>query len=126
MAAPEAVQFLITDHGDKGSGYREDFAQDKPYRSLLQRNGKTLDELLEMFDWKDDDNTWAAEYDKKQDQELKKLVVYRRRVCFDIGGWRELKEDFGRGDVACLGDLRTPFVTSRTPLRAMKDEFEDQ
>lgn len=123
MAAPEAVQFLIDDHGDKGSGYREDFAQDKPYRSLLQRNGKTLEELLKLFEWAEDDATWVAEYDKKKGQQMEKLVRFRRRVCFDIGGWRELREDFTRGDVDCIRDMRTPFVTSRTPLRAMKDEF---
>lgn len=122
MAAVEAVQFLIDDHGEKGTGYRGDFAQDKPYRSILQRNGKTLEDLLELFDWKPDDDAWVAEYDNKPN-EIEKLVRYRRRVCFAVGGWREVLEDFGRGDVACLGNLRTPFVTSRTPLKVMKDEF---
>ena len=67
MGAKEAVQFLIDDHGDKNpmSGFRKDFAEDKPYKSLLQRQGKTLEEVLEIFDWKPDDNEWNAEYKKK-------------------------------------------------------------
>lgn len=122
MAAPEAVEFLIEDHGDIGKGFRGDFAADKPYRSLLQRHYKTLEEMLEMFDWKKDDAEWVAEYDKRKN-DVKNLVKFRRRVEFCACGWRELKEDFGRNDVSCLRDLRLPLVTSRTPLKAMKDEF---
>lgn len=123
MAALEAVEFLINDYGDVGSGFREDFAQDKPYMSILQRHGITLDEFLKMFDWKADDASWVAEYDKK-DNDMKEIVKYRRRINFSICGWREAKEDFGRSDVSCLRDLRLPMVTSRTPLRAMRMEFD--
>ena len=124
MAAPEAVEFLIKDHGDKEppSGYRKYFAEDRPYMSLLQRNGISLDDLLEMFGWKDDNDAWVKEYDNKPNN-VKELVKLRRRIDFAVCGWRELKEDFGRNDVSCLRDIRLPFVTSRTPLRAMKDEF---
>lgn len=124
MAAPEAVEFLIKDHGDKEppSGYRKHFAEDRPYMSLLQRNGISLDDLLEMFGWKDDNDAWVKEYDNKPNN-VKELVKLRRRIDFAVCGWRELKEDFGRNDVSCLRDIRLPFVTSRTPLRAMKDEF---
>lgn len=124
MGAKEAVEFLIEDHGDIGKGFREDFAKDKPYKSILQRNGKTLDEVLELFDWKDDCDKWVQEYNKKM-PEMEKLVRYRRCVSFCIGGWREFNEDFGRGDVSCLRDLRTPLVTSRSPLKATKDEFDE-
>ena len=123
MGAKEAVDFLIEDHGDVGKGFREDFAQDKPYKSILQRNGKTLDEVLKLFDWKDDCDKWVQEYNKpKQDMEL---IRYRRMVSFCIGGWREFNDDFGRGDVSCLIDIRTPLVTSRSPLKAAKDEFDE-
>lgn len=124
MGAKEAVDFLIEDHGDVGKGFREDFAQDKPYKSILQRSGKTLDEILELFDWKDDCDKWVQEYGK-QKPDMEKLIRYRRRVCFCIGGWREFNEDFGRGDVSCLRDIRTPLVTSRSPLKAAKDEFDE-
>lgn len=124
MGAKEAVDFLIEDHGDVGKGFREDFAQDKPYKSILQRSGKTLDEILELFDWKDDCDKWVQEYGK-QKKDMEKLIRYRRRVCFCIGGWREFNEDFGRGDVSCLRDIRTPLVTSRSPLKAAKDEFDE-
>lgn len=122
MGAVEAVSLLIEDHGDKGSGFRQEFADDKPYRSLLQRQGKTLEELLQLFDWQEDDAIWSSEYDKKP-SDIDKLIKFRRRVCFDVTGWRDLYEDFGRGDVACLGDIRTPLVTSRSPLKAMMDDF---
>ena len=124
MGAKEAVDFLIDDHGDVGKGFREDFAQDKPYKSILQRSGKTLDEILKLFDWKDDCDKWVQEYGK-QKPDMEKLIRYRRRVCFCIGGWREFNEDFGRGDVSCLRDIRTPLVTSRSPLKAAKDEFDE-
>lgn len=126
MGAIEAVKFIQDDHGDKvpPGGFRKTFAEDKPYKSLLQRNGKTLEDILQMFKWTEDDAAWCAEYDKKNnDQE--KLIRYRRRVYFDVCGWRDIKEDFGRGDVSCLRDIRTPLVTSRSPLKAMKDEFEE-
>ena len=37
--ATEAVDFLIKDHGDKNppGGFRQDFAEDAPYRSILRR-----------------------------------------------------------------------------------------
>lgn len=123
MAAPEAVQLLIDDHGDIGTGARGDFAKDEPLKSILQRRKKTLDEMLQIFDWKEDDAEWTAEYDKPEN-DVSKLVRFRRRVCFSVCGWREFLEDYGRGDVACLGDLRMPFVASRTPLKMMKDEFD--
>ena len=124
MGAKEAVEFLIEDHGDIGKGFREDFAQDKPYKSILQRNGKTLDEVLKLFDWKDDCDKGVQEYNKKKN-DMEKLIRYRRMVSFCIGGWREFNEDFGRGDVSCLMDMRTPLVTSRSPLKAAKDEFDE-
>lgn len=126
--ATEAVDFLIKDHGDKDppGGFRQDFAEDTPYRSILQRNDKQLDELLDMFDWKDDDAEWTEEYNKKEGGNTEKMIRSRRRICFLIGCWREFNEDFGRGDVSCLRDIRTPLVTSRSPLKAMKDEFEDK
>ena len=126
MAASEAVQFIISDHGDKSpsGGFRKDFAEDKPYRSILQRNDKMLSEVLDLFDWNEDSDKWVAEYKKSKGQDITNLVRYRRRVCFCIGGWREFNEDFGRGDVSCLRDIRTPLVTSRSPLKSMKDEFD--
>jgi hypothetical protein len=125
MGAKEAVDFLIKDHGDVGKGFREVFAQDKPYKSILQRNKKTLDEVLKLFDWKDDCDKWVQEYNKSKKQDMEKLIRYRRMVSFCIGGWREFNEDFGRGDVSCLIDIRTPLVTSRSPLKAAKDEFDE-
>ena len=125
MGAVEAVEFLKKDHGDVGTGFRQEFAEDKPYRSLLQRNDKMLSEMLEMFDWNKDDAAWCEEYDKKKDQDMQKLIRLRRRVYFELSGWREMKEDFGRGDVSCLRDIRVPLVTSRSPLLAMKDEFNE-
>lgn len=119
MSAPEAVQMLIDDH----EAFKEDFAKDAPCKSLLQRQGMTLDSMLDMFNWQSDDDAWVAEYDKGGDAEIEKLIRYRRRVYFDVGGWRDINEDFGRGDVSCLRDIRVPFVTSRSPLQAMKDEF---
>lgn len=125
MAALEALKFLIEDHGDINplSGFRKTFAEDDPYMSLLQRSGKTLDEVLGLFEWDSDDTAWRKEY-AKENNDCDKLVKFRRCVYFDICGWRELNEDFGRGDVSCLRDIRTPLVTSRTPLKAAKDEFK--
>ena len=123
MAASEAVEFIINDHGDVGKGFRDDFANDKPYKSLLQRQNKSFNEALDIFKWDGDDAKFTAEYDKKT-PEFDKLVRYRRCVSFCVGGWREINEDFGRGDVSCLRDIRTPLVTSRTPLKSAKDDFD--
>ena len=124
MAAIEAVDFMMKDHGDIGEGFREDFAKDKPYKSILQRQGKELDDVLKLFDWNEDGALWTAEYAKPANsQDKMNLIKYRRRVAFCVGGWREFNEDFKRGDVSCLRDIRTPLVTSRTPLKSAKDEF---
>ena len=124
MAAIEAVNFIMDDHGrDPGQGFRGEFARDDPYRSLLQRQDKTLEEVLDIFEWKSDDARWLAENERPKNDTWK-LMRYKRRVSFCITGWRDLKEDFGRGDVSCLRDIRTPLVTSRTPLKAAYDEFD--
>ena len=125
MGAVEAVKFLKKDHGDvvEPSGFRKIFAEDQPYKSILQRNGATLEDMRRLFDWHPDDDAWRAEYDNDMSNQ-EALIKFRRRVCFAACGWREVNEDFGRGDVSCLRDIRTPLVTSRTPLRAMEDEFE--
>ncbi len=126
MAAQDAVDLLIKDIGDKNpqEGFRADFAKDLPIRSFLQRQDKTLDEVLKLFDWKPDNDKWTAEY-QKRNKNMAKLIKYRRRVCFCVGGWRELNEDFGRGDVSCLRDIRTPLVTARSRMKAAKEEFDD-
>ena len=124
MAAKDAIEFLQNDHGDIGSGFRQTFADDKPYKSLLQRTGKSLDEVLELFDWKEDNDKWTEEYNKKEN-DIVKLMRLRRCVAFCVCGWREMNEDFGRGDVSCLRDIRTPLVTSRSPMKAAKDEFDE-
>ena len=123
MAAIEAVEFIRKDHGeDPGQGFRKDFWMDLPYRSILQRQEKTLPEVLDIFDWHPDDSEWVAEYSKPE-PENRKLIRFKRRVYWDITGWREFNEDFGRGDVSCLRDIRTPLVTSRTPMMEARDEF---
>lgn len=126
MAAVEAVNLLIEDHGDKSpaSGFRKEFAEDVPYRSFPQRRNKSLDELLKVFGWDEDDASWMSENSNKA-KDSERLARFRKRVEFCICGWRELNEDFGRGDVSCLRDIRTPLVTSRSPLRAMRDEFSE-
>lgn len=123
MSAKEAVDFIKKDHGDVGDGFRGDFAADKPYRSILQRNGKTLEDVLGLFDWKEDDARWTDEYTGARN--ITRMIRYRRRIAYCIGGWREFNEDFGRGDVSCIREMRTPLVTSRSPLMAAKDEFDE-
>lgn len=128
MAAKDAIDFLIDDQGDyvkkkAESGFMKEFADGKPVRSLLQRGGKTLEEALNLFDWKDDDQLWRNEYTKTEGADNDKLAEYRRRVYFCVGGWRDLSDDFGRGDVSCLRDIRTPLATSRTQLREARDGF---
>lgn len=132
MPAKDAVEFMIRDHGDIGSGFRGDFAKDKPIRSILQRyisddgseNGITLEDALDLFDWKEDDAAWLSEYGKKGGGDSDKMIRFRRRLCYCLCGWREFNEDFGRGDVSCLRDIRTPLVTSRSPLRQTREEFD--
>ena len=128
--AEKMVDFLLENQGDcvkdSPTGYRKDFADDKPLRSILQRSGKSLEDILDMLDWKEDNDSWLDEYKKKPGPDITKSVIYRRRMFFLIGCWREFNEDFGRGDVSCLRDLRTPLVTSRTPLKTMRDEFNEK
>lgn len=123
MPASKAVEMLIKDAGSKGEGFRGEFAKDEPIRSILQRQGKSIEKMLEIFDWKEDDAAWVSEYGTDNGGDNQRLVKYRRRMFFDVGGWRDVYEDFARGDVSCLRDIRTPLVTAQSPLREMKEEF---
>lgn len=131
MNAKDAVQFMSEYQGDGfSSGFMGDFAENRPLRSVLQKKDVDLDKALEYFDWKNDCDEWVKEYKKGnnsngEEQDIAKLLLYRRRVCFSVCAWREFNEDFGRCDVSCMRDIRTPFVTSLTPLKSMKDEFDD-
>lgn len=128
MSAKSAVEFLIEDHGDKdaSNGARNDFANDKPYLSILQRNEVSLEDLLKKFDWTEDEQTFLSLYSANDERKsLNKLIKSRNRVNFMVCATREFNEDFGREDVSCLKDLRMPFLTSRTPLKSMRDEFSD-
>lgn len=127
MGAEEAVEFLQNDHGDIGKGFREDFAKDLPIRSILQRNFKTVQDMLRMFSWDREDAKWQNEYELgfQGKDNIEQLIRLKRKIAFSVGGWREVKEDFERGDVSCMRDIRVPFVTSRSPLKAMKDEFNE-
>lgn len=124
MAAVEAVDFMISDHGDKSppSGFRRDFAEDKPIKSILQRNNISIPDLLKVFDFRPDDAEFEREY-AQEDRDDDKLIKYRKRSSFTIGLWREVKDDLEQYDVSCLRAIRTPYVTSRTPLRVLKDEI---
>lgn len=130
MTAKEFVELLISDHGDVGkqgapeSGFRKEFADDSPYKSFLQRQDIALDKILDELGWGSEDAAWTAEYQRKAN-DIEKLIRYKREIAFKVGCWREFNEDFGRGDVSCLREIRTPLVTSRTPLKAMKDEFDE-
>lgn len=130
MTAKEFAELLIKDHGDVDGqhrpvdGFRKAFAEDKPYMSFLQRNDKTLEQVLEDLDWGSEDVAWVSEYQRSAN-DIEKLIRYKREIGFKVGCWREFNEDFGRGDVSCLREIRTPLVTSRTPLKAMKDEFDE-
>lgn len=127
MSAKDGVKFLIKDHGDisPSSGLRDTFEKDNPYLSLLQRNDMSLDDIIKEFNWDEDDQEFLALYNGDA-AELPALMKNRSKVHFCVCATRELKEDFERGDVSCLNDLRLPLITSRTPLMAMQDEFNEQ
>jgi hypothetical protein len=60
----------------------------------------------------------------KDDPHYGSMVNYRRRTAFCITGWRDIKEDLDQYDVGALKYIRTPYVTSRSPLRQTRDEFD--
>lgn len=130
--ATQAINVLIDDHGDKKpvgddvtflSGFRRTFAEDKPYKSFLQRTDKELPDLLDEFDFKEDDNAWSQEYQKSIESDHDKLISYRHRIEFLIAARREFMEDYDGTDVEQIRMIRTPFVTSRTPLRSQREGF---
>ena len=132
--ATDAAQLLLKDGGDKQngslSGFRKAFAEDRPIQSLLQRQDKTLEDMLEAFDWHqaDDESAkcYADNFDPESPTGTDLQCTMRNRLYFLLCGWREIQEDFGREDVSCLRDLRTPCVTARTPLMAVKDVFKEK
>ena len=126
--ARNTVNAIQKDHGDLtdsgSSGFRSTFASDLPYYYFTQRmnlNGGPL--ASSMFGFGEDDVGWCMEYSKGSEANIEIMRKRRARLSFLISGFRDILEDFDNADVECLRRIRTPLVTSATPLKVMDKYF---
>ncbi len=86
----EAVRFLKTDIDKVKSQYED--GKRIVVESFLQRNGKGLDDLVDMFDPSDNESKWCEEYkDKKREP---KLRMHSLRMGFLQACRKEFHEEY--------------------------------
>ena len=116
-----ALEFLKTDI-EKA---KEQWTSGKQFESMLQREGKTLEDLVKLFDYKPDENDWSQEYgDKKR---ASKLKLYRKRMAFLKASTKEFREEYDEDvtDVDTMRLLEVPFTDSKYIIELSKEEMQD-
>lgn len=114
---------LIRDDCDKA---RKAVDDGTPLKSFIQRTGKTIDELDDMFDPsmdEADDSRCRAEGGPGPQHRL-----YRRRIAFLRGSLKEFHEDFDDkvSDVDFMRLMSAPFADAKFPVTLAIEEMEKE
>jgi hypothetical protein len=118
----EALEFLKTDL-EKA---KEQWRSGKQFESLLQREQKDLNQLLDKFDPKPDENDWSSEYGSKKRR--RKLSLYRRRIAFLAASRKEFREEYGDEvtDVDFMRLLELPYTDPKFAIEYSIEELQDK
>lgn len=116
-----ALNFLKEDNEKAKKQWRDG----KQFMSLLQREDKTLQDLLDLFDPQEDDQLWLQEYGNPK-QEAPKLQQYRKRLSFLHAARREFHEDYDPEltDVDFMRLLEVPFTDPKYVIDWSISEME--
>lgn len=103
----------------------DQWMQDKPFKSLLQREGVNIDSLIALFDPSEDEAAWAEEYAGAA--RSNKLQLYRKRIDFLRGSQKEFEEDYDPDvtDVDFMRLLEVPYTDSKYTIDWSIDEMKD-
>ena len=116
-----ALQFLRNDLEKAKPQWRNG----EQFESLLQREDVSLQELLDIFDPKPDEDAWIAEYhDKKRSP---KLRLYRRRMAFLKASRKEFHEEYDEDvtDVDFMRLLELPFTDPKYVIEFSMEDMRD-
>lgn len=118
----EALEFLKTDLEEAKKQWRDG----EQFKSLLQREEKDLNDLLDKFDPKPDENDWSSEYGNKKRRH--KLVLYRRRIAFLAASRKEFREEYDEEvtDVDFMRLLELPYTDPKYAIEYSIQELQDK
>lgn len=106
----DALKFLKDDLVKAQAQWREDGNQ---FKSLLQREDRSLQELLDLFDPQEDEDKWSNEY--KGDKRSPLLWLFRNRMAFLKASRKEFHEEYDDEvtDVDFMRLLELPYTDSK-------------
>lgn len=117
----DALEFLKDDLDKAKKQWREG----EQFKSLLQREDKSLDKLLELFDPQEDERDWDIEYhQKKRSPELR---LYRKRMAFLKASRKEFHEEYDDEytDVDFMRLLEVPYTDPKYVIECTLEELQD-
>lgn len=117
----DALEFLKDDLDKAKKQWREG----EQFKSLLQREDKSLDKLLELFDPQEDERDWDIEYNqKKRSPELR---LYRKRMAFLKASRKEFHEEYDDEftDVDFMRLLEIPYTDPKYAIEWTLDDLQD-
>lgn len=116
----KALEFLEEDLEKAKKQWREG----KQWESILQRNNKDLQELLDIFDPQPDEDDWEAEYGGKRLSY--KLNLYRSRMAFLKASRKEFHEEYDEDvtDVDFMRLLELPFTDPKFVIEHSKEQLK--
>jgi hypothetical protein len=117
----DALEFLKDDLDKAKKQWREG----EQFKSLLQREDKSLDKLLELFDPREDERDWDIEYNqKKRSPELR---LYRKRMAFLKASRKEFHEEYDDEytDVDFMRLLEIPYTDPKYAIEWTLEELQD-
>lgn len=121
--ATSALEFLKKDLEETQKQWKEG----KPFESLPQRNpkAKTLHDLLDLFDPKEDETDWMVEVVNQNDET--KTRLYRRRIAFLKAARKEFYEEYNDEvtDVDYMRLLELPYTDPKDALQFSLEELKD-
>lgn len=116
-----ALEFLKEDLEKAKKQWREG----KQFESLLQREGKTLQDLLDLFDPQPDENAWVGEYNGNKNAPI--LWIHRNRMAFLKASRKEFHEEYDEDitDVDFMRLLELPFTDPKYTIERSIEELGD-
>ena len=119
---PSAMEFLLDDIEKARSQWRDG----EQFRSLLQRNDKSLNDLLDTFDPKPDEDAWNKEY-TVGDKVSGALNLYSRRVAILKASRKEFHEEYDEDvtDVDFIRLLELPYTVPKYVIETTKEYLQE-
>lgn len=105
---------------------KQQWRNGKQFESLLQRENKNLQELLDLFDPQPDEDAWVNEYNGDKISPV--LWIYRNRMAILKASRKEFHEEYDDEvtDVDFMRLLELPYTDPKYTIECSIDELGDQ